>query len=185
MVFNLTSDNLKSETNSEAKKEGIKYITESVLSFLREKKTATYQEIVVAIDARNNNTKIRRIYDVLNVLRAVNVIGKHDKSYYMISASIDLTKKKQEMEKLRDMRDAFVYIIDRNRLKHSPQSQRLYLPFMVVYTEKQSEIHCYTDGSREYFNFTSDRPLRTICDLDIINKIKEQKDKQIESSNKI
>lgn len=159
---------------SEAKKEGMKFIAQSVFAILKENKECTYQFICSSISTQNSETANRRIYDVLNVMRAVNVVGKKSKVYYLIDNTDDIKRKSNEKKKLVDMKETFQYITTRNELLSNTHSERLYLPFMIISTDKKSEIHCDTNEERSFFNFKSNRPLRVIEDLGVLREIREQ-----------
>jgi len=162
---------LTSENN---KKEGIKSITQSVFAIIKENKECTYQYICSCISASNCETANRRIYDVLNVMRAVNVIGKRKKIYYLIDNSDDIKKKVAEKQKLKEMKESFQYITTRNSLLFNGNEEKLYPPFMIISTDKKSEIHCDTNEERSYFNFKSSKPLKIIDDLGVLKEIREQ-----------
>lgn len=166
---------LASESSaSENKREGMKSITQSVYTFLKENKECTYQSLCSSISAQNNETATRRIYDVLNIMRAVNVIGKKNKTYYLIDNTDDIKAKKEEKKKLLDMKETFQYITTRNELLSNTNSERLYLPFMIISTDNKSEIHCDTNEERSFFSFKSSKPLRVIEDLEVLREIREQ-----------
>lgn len=168
--MDLSSELLTSET----KKEGMKFITQSVFSILKECKECTYQFLCSSISTQNIETTNRRIYDVLNVMRAVNVIGKRNKVYFLVDNMDDITRKINEKKKLIDMKETFQYITTRNELLSNTHSERLYLPFMIISTDKKSEIHCDTNEERSFFNFKSNKPLRVIEDLGVLREIREQ-----------
>lgn len=159
---------------SEGKKEGMKFITQSVFSILKEHKECTYQFLCSSISTQNSDTTNRRIYDVLNVMRAVNVIGKKSKVYFLIDNTDDIARKMNEKKKLIDMKEIFQYITTRNELLSNTQSERLYLPFLIISTDKKSEIHCDTNEERSFFNFKSNKPLRVIEDIGVLKEIREQ-----------
>ncbi|KAL6122170.1 hypothetical protein NUSPORA_00836 [Nucleospora cyclopteri] len=165
---------------SELKREGMKYITNSVYNILKENKQCTYQEIVKAIETKNRETKARRIYDVLNVLRAVNIVGKTGKTYFIINSEDSLDKKKEERDKLKNMKECFKFITLRNtnlqrtanKVYQVEDDEKLFLPFMLVYTERNSEVHCDTNEERNYFNLRCNQPLKILEDLDVLKIMK-------------
>ncbi len=240
---NLTSDYFDSE-NTTNRKEGIKFIAQSVYGALKQRKECTYQEVVDSVCTKNNETKVRRVYDVLNVLRAINVVEKRDKTFTLVDTKDDLRRKRQERDKLKKMKEAFLFITERNQkmqnnsihqndiqtcsvnkqhlknktvhnnvshsghnnvkhsghnnvshtghnnvshtghnnVKHSGQNEtlqpgsddgdeKLKLPFMVIYTDKESEIHCVTNEEKNYFNFKGNRTLNVMEDLEVIGQI--------------
>lgn len=159
---------------SEGKREGLKYIAQSVYNILKDNKECTYQFICKSISVSNSETAIRRIYDVLNVMRAVNIIGRREKVYFLLDSVDDIKKKRNEAKKLQEMRDTFKYITARNDLLSGLHSERLYLPFMIISTDKRSDINCDTNEERTFFLFKSNRPLKVIEDLGILKEIREQ-----------
>lgn len=171
--------------NSEAKKEGMKFITQSVYSILKENKDCTYQFICSSVSVANSETANRRIYDVLNVMRAVNVVGKRSKIYFLIDNSDDIKMKRNEKKKLLDMKETFEYITTRNDLLGNSDSERLYLPFMIISSDKKSEIHCDTNEERSFFSFKSNKPLRVVEDLGILKEIREQSKEEAQKQSKI
>ncbi|KAI5149910.1 transcription factor Dp-1 [Enteropsectra breve] len=159
---------------SEGKREGMKHITQEVYSVIKKYKECTYQIICTEVTAHNSETANRRIYDILNVMRAVNIIGKREKYYYLIDNSDDLRRKKNEKKRLIEMRDVFKFITTRNKLLYNENSEKLYLPFMVISTDKKSEINCDTNEERSFFLFKSNKPLKVNEDLSILKSIRDQ-----------
>lgn len=178
--MDLNSDLLTPDT----KKEGMKFITQTVYSILKDNKECTYQFICSSISTQNSETANRRIYDVLNVMRAVNIIGKKNKLYFLIDNKDDIKKKRAEKKKLIDMKETFQYITTRNELLSDTQSERLYLPFMIISTDKKSEIHCDTNEERSFFNFKSNKPLRVVEDLGVLREIREQSKEEAKKHSK-
>ncbi|KAI5169860.1 hypothetical protein PAEPH01_1051 [Pancytospora epiphaga] len=173
MNSSIGSDLLTSESS---KKEGLKYIAQTVYAILREQKECTYQFICQNVTVQNTETANRRIYDVLNVMRAVKVIGKKGKIYYLINNNDDIRRKRAERNKLKDMKETFLYIIARNELMGNSEreEEKLYLPFIVVSTDDKADLHCDTNDNHTYFNFKSNRPLKVYEDLAILKEIREQ-----------
>lgn len=165
------SELLTSESN---KKEGIKSITQSVYAIIKENKECTYQYICSSISAANCETANRRIYDVLNVMRAVNIIGKRKKIYHFIDNVDDIKRKVADKKKLQEMKESFQYITTRNALLYNENEEKLYPPFMIISTDKKSEIHCDTNEERSFFNFKSSKPLKIIDDIGVLKEIRDQ-----------
>ncbi len=169
-MVRLDSDFLTSEN----RKEGMKSITQEVFSILKEKKECTYHSICKSIPIATTETVRRRIYDILNVMRAVNLINKKNKVYYLVNNIYSLTKKKNEVKKLKEMKEAFEFITRRNKFLSNKEGERLYLPFMILSTEKNSDIHCETNKEKTFFNFTSDKPIAVFDDLCILKELKKE-----------
>lgn len=161
-----------SEMNgSESKKEGLKYITQAVFQLLKENRTCTYSFICKNIIFSNVETLNRRIYDVLNVMKAVKLIDKRGKRYFLVNNLEDVNRKKEEVKKLMEMKKVFEFIVDRNSNAKDVHFERLYLPFMVISTSKKADIHCETNEERTFFTFKSNKPLKVNEDLDILREI--------------
>lgn len=161
-----------SEMNSsENKKEGLKYITQAVFQLLKENKACTYAFICKNIIFPNVETLNRRIYDVLNVMKAVRLVDKRGKRYFLVSSQDDINKKRDEIRKLMEMKKVFEFIVARNAGAKDIHMERLYLPFMVISTSRKADIHCETNEERTFFTFRSDRPLKVNEDLDILREI--------------
>ncbi|KAM0671656.1 putative E2F transcription factor [Ordospora colligata] len=160
---------------SENRREGLKYITQAVFQLLKENKACTYQFICKNIVFPNTETLNRRIYDVLNVMKAVGLIDKKGKKYFLVGTEDDTTKKLEEIKKLKEMKKVFKFIVDRNSSSEDTHLERLYLPFMVISTSKKAEIHCETNEERSFFVFKSSKPLKVNEDLDVLSEIYENK----------
>lgn len=163
---------------SENKKGGMKYLTQAVHALLKKHRECTYQFICKSISTHNSETASRRIYDILNVMRAVKLVGKRNKIYYLVDDSGDLKRLKSEKNRLIEMKETFEFITARNALMADGQSEKLYLPFMIISADKESEIHCDTNEERSFFNFESNRPLKVVEDLGILKEIREQSREQ-------
>lgn len=160
--------------SSDSKREGMKSISQAVQGVLKKHKECTYQFICSELDITGNETANRRIYDILNVMRAVNLVGKKKKIYYLIDNSDDIKKKREEKRKLEDIKESFQYITARNDILSDVNSERLYPPFMIISSDKKSEIYCDTNEERSFFDFKSTRPLEVIDDLGVLREIREQ-----------
>jgi len=160
--------------HSESKKEGIKDITHAVYDLLKVHHECSYQFICQKISVQNNVTATRRVYDILNVMRAVNLIVKRGKSYSIVDCRDGIAKKKEELARLEEMKESFLFITTRNKLLSSSTSEKLFLPFMVISGDKKSEIYCNTNEERSFFNFKSNKPLTITEDLDILKEIQAQ-----------
>jgi hypothetical protein len=158
-------------TSSENKREGLKYITQAVFQLLQENKTCTYPFICKNVAFPNVETLNRRIYDVLNVMKAVKLIDKKGKRYFLINSQEDVGRKREEMKKLMEMKKVFEFIVNRNSSSRDAHLERLYLPFMVISTGKSAEIHCETNEERTFFFFRSSKPLKVNEDLDVLREI--------------
>ncbi|ADM11625.1 putative E2F/DP transcription factor [Encephalitozoon intestinalis ATCC 50506] len=159
---------------SENKREGLKYITQAVFQLLRENRACTYSFICKNIAFPNAETLNRRIYDVLNVMKAVGLVSKKGKRYFIVDHENDANRRREEAKKLMEMKKVFKFIVNRNSSREDTHLERLYLPFMVVSTNKKADIHCETNEERNFFVFKSSKPLKVNEDLDILREIYEK-----------
>lgn len=173
------------DSSTQSVNTGLKYITNKVYEFLQEKGPLAYGDIKEQLHTKNTETKIRRIYDVLNVLRAVNLVGKRGKQYYIMDAKEDLIKKIEERDKLKRMVEAFEFITSKNKnVPHIDPEDKLYLPFMVITAEADAKVHCDTNEENDYYMFKCDKPLTIYEDLDVLDMLqyaeKRRKAKRME-----
>ncbi|KAG5860013.1 putative E2F transcription factor [Encephalitozoon hellem] len=159
---------------SESKREGLRYITQAVFQLLRENRACTYSFICKNIVFPNTETLNRRIYDVLNVMKAVGLVSKRGKRYFLVDDACDADRRKEEAKKLMEMKKVFKFIVNRNSTTEDTHLERLYLPFMVVSTSKKADIHCETNEERNFFVFKSTKPLKVNEDLDVLREIYEK-----------
>lgn len=159
---------------SESKREGLKYITQAVFQLLKDNRACTYSFICKNIVFPNTETLNRRIYDVLNVMKAVGLVDKRGKRYFLVDDKDDANKRREEVKKLMEMKKVFNFVVNRNSSTEDTHLERLYLPFMVISTNKKADIHCETNEERSFFAFKSNKPLTVNEDLDILREIYEK-----------
>lgn len=163
---------------SETRREGLKEISISIHNLLLVHKDITYREILDNIDSSNINTLRRRVYDVLSVMRALNMIVKNKKSYSLISKNTILEKKTaikhktEKLDELKHLQKVFEFIVRKNiSRKFEIIEDKYFIPFMVVVIEKESNAHCETNEERTSFKFKSNRPIKLIEDLEILKEL--------------
>ena len=178
----LLSDALTSET----RREGLKQISVSIHNLLLLNVNMTYQQLIDNIHSTNTNTLRRRVYDVLSVMKALNMVTKDKKNYRLIARNILCEKrilvdeKKKQLNQLTLMKESFEHITLRNNYRiHKPGNMKFYLPFMIVSIEKNSDVHCETNEERTFFKFRSNRPIKLVEDLEILREIYRHSDKKL------
>ena len=148
-------------------------------------------------DAKDDEKNIRRrVYDALNVLLAMDMIAKDKKEIRWIGLpnntavgleSIrakkeekqqELERKQQQYKELCLQKTAYERIIARNQENPTavPEHKRIYMPFIVVKTNKNNNIDCeVTEDYHEiFFNFTSN--FEILNDMEILKKMGYHKD---------
>ncbi|EEQ82450.1 hypothetical protein NCER_100843 [Vairimorpha ceranae BRL01] len=173
---------LYSDINSDNKKDGMKYITSSVYNIIKNNDGVTYAYICENIQMTSKKTLYRRIYDVLNVMKAVQIIDKKNKKYFMTNSKESINKKKEEICKLQDMKNVFEYLVHKNSNIDNSDKDKLYLPFMIIKTSQDSVIHCDTNEERSFFSFKSSKEIELVEDLEILKEL-YQAENNVEINN--
>lgn len=105
---------------SEAQGEGLKFIASTVQKVLMQKKVVTYDELLQNVNVRNKSTLKRRVYDVLSVMRALNLVKKEDKQYvvsahtHAVELNERIAEKRRRLDDLVGIKTALMYLIKRN-----------------------------------------------------------------------
>lgn len=174
LMKEMLSDCLTSET----RREGLKEISVSIHNLLMLHKEMTYADILENIVSHNTNTLKRRVYDVLSVMRALNLVTRNKKTFSLLGRNLLLEKKlviqekKKQLDNLKLLKEAFEYLVKKNiRREIKPTEDKYFLPFMIVVVEKNSEAHCETNEERTCFKFKSKRPMKLIEDLEILKEM--------------
>lgn len=131
----------------------------------------------------------RRVYDALNVLTALDIITKNKKSIRWNGLPAvyhsEYEQLKQEEEKLRhqieqktrslhflrDQRAALHRLYDRNKQKEYAemgQESRLYLPFLILSTPKDTHIHVDMCEDHSEVSFEFSQPFEIHDDMSIL-----------------
>ncbi|KAM0677643.1 Transcription factor dpl-1 [Binucleata daphniae] len=160
-------------------KEGLKSITTQVHNQFTEHRTISYSTLLETVVSRNSNTLKRRVYDVLSVLRALNIVEKKNKAYHLKEKGSNDVKNKiktktKELEKLKECKNAILYMIERNKSRGF-DFDRLYTPFVVVSTGKNVTVNCEINEERDFFKIISEQPIEIMDDLGVIKELYEKR----------
>lgn len=164
---------------SDTRREGLKQISISIQNLLLNNKDLTYKEILENIISSNPNTLRRRVYDVLSVMKALNLIIKEKKVYNLVNRNLLAEKKaiieekKRQLEEIKNLKNVFKFIVKKNEknIEYKEYDKKFYLPFIVIVLEKESKAHCETNEERSCFKFTSNKPIKLIEDVDILKEL--------------
>eukprot|EP01112_Ceratiomyxa_fruticulosa_P002142 TRINITY_DN1226_c0_g1_i4.p1 TRINITY_DN1226_c0_g1~~TRINITY_DN1226_c0_g1_i4.p1 ORF type:complete len:456 (+),score=100.76 TRINITY_DN1226_c0_g1_i4:255-1622(+) len=183
---------------------GLRHFSLKVCQKVESKRTTTYNEVADELVAEFQNsgngamTAVeqknirRRVYDVLNVLMAMNIIAKDRKEIQWIglptNAKLQLEelmneynarterirKKDESLKELISQRGCYRSLLARNNLpsyQSVPNSSRINLPFIVVNTRAQTVINCEVahDRSKYFFNFS--HPFEIHDDSEILRRM--------------
>lgn len=73
---------------SDNKRDGLKQISVSIHNLPLNNKEITFQKICSNINTSNTNTLRRRVYDVLSVMRSLNMVVKTKRCYNLVQINI-------------------------------------------------------------------------------------------------
>lgn len=136
----------------------------------------------------------RRVYDALNVLLAMNIITKNKKDIRWIglpaSASQEISRLEEEKTRreasIRAKKDAlsemimqivsYKNLIARNRnSEHKngrpPQDTLLHLPFLIINTDKDTNVECSVSSDKSEFLFSFDKKFEIHDDFEVLKKL--------------
>eukprot|EP01113_Clastostelium_recurvatum_P048635 TRINITY_DN8900_c0_g1_i2.p1 TRINITY_DN8900_c0_g1~~TRINITY_DN8900_c0_g1_i2.p1 ORF type:complete len:268 (-),score=77.10 TRINITY_DN8900_c0_g1_i2:60-863(-) len=151
--------------------------------------TSSGDKVMTAVEQKNVR---RRVYDVLNVLMAMNIIAKDKKAIQWIglptnakrqleelqaerTARIErIAKKEETLKELHTQRASYRNLLARNNSlsqQNTPPGSRIPLPFIVVNTRAQTVINCEVaqDRSKYFFNFS--QPFEIHDDVEILKRM--------------
>jgi len=181
---------------------GLRHFSMRVLQKVKEKKNTTYNEVaddlVEELNRESGNTAgkdqniRRRVYDALNVLRAMNIISKNKKQISWIGLptgpgpnepelrklqmrKMELEQRlKQKNEQLMELVRQYVgysNLLARNAHahEHTAEDKKVYLPFILVNTRPQAVIDCEIAEDRQEYFFSFNMPFQMHDDTQILN----------------
>ncbi|KAF7640276.1 hypothetical protein Mgra_00000104 [Meloidogyne graminicola] len=136
----------------------------------------------------------RRVYDALNVLMAMNIIEKEKKEIRWVGLPTSslaecrrleeelaqrkerIRQKTEQLQELIVQLVAYKSLVQRNRERERSHgrpsnSEILYLPYIIVSTERKTMIECAIapDKSEYWFNF--DRPFEIHDDIEVLKRL--------------
>uniref|UniRef100_A0A7E4ZQ47 Transcription factor Dp-1 n=1 Tax=Panagrellus redivivus TaxID=6233 RepID=A0A7E4ZQ47_PANRE len=136
----------------------------------------------------------RRVYDALNVLMAMNIIQKEKKEIRWVglpTSSVQecrrleedkitrqesIRKKTEQLQELIIQLVAFKTLVQRNRENERsvgrPHSSKvLFLPFIVINTQKDTVVDCSIASDKTEFLFHFDQPFEIHDDIEILKRL--------------
>uniref|UniRef100_A0A914VG66 Transcription factor Dp-1 n=1 Tax=Plectus sambesii TaxID=2011161 RepID=A0A914VG66_9BILA len=136
----------------------------------------------------------RRVYDALNVLMAMNIIEKEKKEIRWVglpTSSIQECRRleeekskrqeriKQKAEQLQELiiqLVAYKSLVERNREKERNDGRPsdntvLYLPYIVVNTDKKTMIDCAISHDKSEYLFNFDQPFEIHDDIEVLKRL--------------
>jgi len=139
------------------------------------------------VDSKNIR---RRVYDALNVLMAMNIIEKEKKEIRWrglpttdVKRELETLQqdKQQRMERIQKKRE-YLYerdtqkllyknLIERNCRTNLTDEERIYLPFIIIHTKKQTTIECEMSEDRTEYFFDFSLPFSIHDDNEILKRM--------------
>ncbi|CAI5441566.1 unnamed protein product [Caenorhabditis angaria] len=136
----------------------------------------------------------RRVYDALNVLLAMNIITKNKKDIRWLglpaSSAQEITRLEEEKKrreqsiksKLETLQEMIVQLVtyknlvaknrDIEKVQGRPdQNSLLYLPFLIVNTNKDALVDCSVSSDKSEYLFSFDKPFEIHDDIEILKKL--------------
>jgi len=140
------------------------------------------------VDSKNIR---RRVYDALNVLMAMNIIEKEKKEIrwrglpnsdshgdiMKLEQEIQqrqerMQKKKEYLQELEMQRMLYTNLIDRNsQFNSANEEEKIYLPFIVIHTKKDTSIECEMSEDRKEYFFDFSLPFSIYDDNEILKRM--------------
>lgn len=188
------NDDSKNTSSSGSKRRraarGLRQFSHRVCEKVQQKGTTTYTEVAKELveeygssegDPESNEIKKdaknirRRVYDALNVLLAMDIIGKEKKEITWKGFPANFQNQKENLvkqkEQLQSMIDAKNKQLQEIRMQGralqtlhkqnaaTPQlaeTNKVYMPFIIVHTAKETTIECQmdTNSTEVFFNFS-------------------------------
>jgi len=147
-----------------------------------------------AVDSKNIR---RRVYDALNVLMAMDIIEKDKKDIQwkglpqvvqqerntlqsdFKEIEERLEKKKEQLAELESQRELYKKLILKNQARENfaaensvpEMTEKLFLPFIIVQTKKETIINCEMSPDRDEYFFDFSLPFSIFDDNEILNHL--------------
>ncbi|EPR78888.1 transcription factor E2F [Spraguea lophii 42_110] len=160
------SENLLSDN----RRDGLKKISSSVYNLLREHGSCTYKFLCSKVNNKNSNTLRRRIYDVLSVMRALNMVVKDGKEYRLQNLKDEIKEKKKVLEDLKCIKQGIECLIEKNRNMHIEEHEKFRFPFFLIAVDKSTDVHCETNDERTFFKFRATSKIKLVEDVEILKE---------------
>jgi len=136
----------------------------------------------------------RRVYDALNVLMAMNIIEKEKKEIRWVglpTSSIQecrrledekmkrqerIRQKAEQLQELIIQLVAYKSLVERNREKERTEGRPndnsvLYLPYIVINTDRKTMIDCMISHDKSEFMFNFDQPFEIHDDIEVLKRL--------------
>jgi len=139
------------------------------------------------VDSKNIR---RRVYDALNVLMAMNIIEKEKKEIRWrglpttdVKRELEtlqqdkqqrterIQKKKEYLFELDTQKLLYKNLIERNCRTNLTDEERIYLPFIIIHTKKQTTIECEMSEDRTEYFFDFSLPFSIHDDNEILKRM--------------
>eukprot|EP00127_Corallochytrium_limacisporum_P002738 Clim_evm47s136 gene=Clim_evmTU47s136 len=197
----------KGNPTPEKKTQGMRRFSWRVCETVREKGTTSYngvaEELVRDLTEKNQRGEKpehgydeknirRRVYDVLNVFKALNIITQEEKKIHWQGLPTNSEEEVNNLklriqdaeEKIRDKKRAinalcvqiltFKNLVARNKkrqLEGSQQADRLRLPFLLLKTRSDTEVDIFVSPERDSYLIQLDQPFVFHDEIEIMKRM--------------
>ncbi|XP_020912102.1 transcription factor Dp-2 [Exaiptasia diaphana] len=181
---------------------GLRTYGKLVCDILERKGTATFDEILEEIHSKLTSSQItdkekatRRIYDVLNVFQAMDIISRNGRNINWLGSSQEEQQLKMEKEhleeyikektnKLQQIHDQSksykLLILEKRNVVKDQQQDVINLPFIVVRTSKNTKIECNTSLDNFQYLFKFDEPFDILDNTEVLQRMHFEKCKNVD-----
>ncbi|KXJ23840.1 Transcription factor Dp-1 [Exaiptasia diaphana] len=137
----------------------------------------------------------RRIYDVLNVFQAMDIISRNGRNINWLGSSQEEQQLKMEKEhleeyikektnKLQQIHDQSksykLLILEKRNVVKDQQQDVINLPFIVVRTSKNTKIECNTSLDNFQYLFKFDEPFDILDNTEVLQRMHFEKCKNVD-----
>lgn len=178
---------------------GLKDISKQVMTIIKTKIITSYKEISdiiieesnVVMESEAKNIR-RRIYDALNVLKAMNIFKSSNTKKILFTSELNKTdeikneeldlikerinEKLKLLEKIKFDRELFLRLIKKNKFNniHIEECEKFYPPFFVITWENmniEDKMHVVTSERKNRVHISSNNLISIQGDYSIIKEI--------------
>lgn len=107
-------------------------------------------------------------------MRALNLIEKGDKQYTIVDQRKNINRRlninKNRLDEITALTNGLKELICRNR-SNSHSVDKLYMPFIVLYTDKSTKVDCEITEEGDFFKVTSREKIEVLNDLDVVREM--------------
>uniref|UniRef100_A0A2R9CCP5 Transcription factor n=1 Tax=Pan paniscus TaxID=9597 RepID=A0A2R9CCP5_PANPA len=174
--------NRKGEENGK----GLRHFSMKVCEKVQRKGTTSYNqvadELVVEFSAADKHILPnesaydqknirRRVYDALNVLRAVSIISKEKKEIKWIGLPTNSNLEVERQRRLERIKQKQNRHAERQASQPPPANSVIHLPFIIINTSKKTVIDCSISKDKFDYLFNFDNTFQIHDDIEVLKRV--------------